>query len=141
MKSQRQALLRLLAVLAPLAGCGGKETPKTPPPDTGGGTEATLVPPETMDEIRRLFEHKNPVVARCFAQAVEAGELDKAAKGYVTISATVQPSGSATAVGILETDLKSKTLERCVIAYVEKWEFAKPPRPYQTSYTYRFTEF
>jgi hypothetical protein len=130
----------LAAAMLALVACGGGQNVASPQQTSSDGRE-TLIPPETMDEIRRIFERRTPVIARCFAQAVEAGEIDKSAKGYLTVSATVQPSGQATDVGVLETDLSSQTLERCVIGHVERWEFAKPPRPFLTSHTYRFSEF
>ncbi len=138
-RSDWRFLLVLLAV-----GCG----PKGQAPGggaTGGGDSSEeaqkLVPPETMDGIRMVFERKTAIVSRCYADAISAGEVKTGDRGYITVGASVEPDGKARGASILETDLNSKVLHSCVIARVESWDFPKPPVVYQTSHTYRFQEY
>jgi hypothetical protein len=91
---------------------------------------------EVLDSIRRTFERKSGIVGRCFVDGVDANEIKKTDRGFVTIVATITPSGSATEVRVTEASLRSKAVHTCIIDMVKGWTFAEPPRPTPTSFTY-----
>jgi outer membrane biosynthesis protein TonB len=125
------------------AGSGESETATAEEPDQeeGGGGDDGLIPPEKLDEIKAQFDRKRDLVSRCYPQAIEAGELAKDAKGYVTVGVTIQPDGSARAVKVLEATLASQKLTSCVLDHVKRWTFTTLPRPLDYSYTYSFEAF
>ncbi len=134
------------SVLLVASGCGGNDKPVSEPSplpvqpqsDSWQRTEAEDEPieAEIIESIQRTFARKQTVVARCFVAGVEAGEVPKTARGFVTVGATITPAGRARRAQILKASLKSKALHRCIIELVETWEFAEPPRDLETSFTY-----
>jgi hypothetical protein len=139
--------LVLVASLLVVCACGGDKKKAEGPATDRSTTQAyddpaaTMVPQEDMDAIRRLFERRVNVVARCFVRGVEAGELESSAKGFVTVAVTIQPSGKATNGRIMESNIESRALHSCVLEYVTSWTFPEVPRPYTTSHIYNFQEF
>ena len=101
-----------------------------------------LIPEEKFDEIKRVFESKASVVSRCYVNGIEAGEIDKSAKGHVTVGVTVTTSGAASDVKILESDLGSQAIEGCIRDLVTTWTFTDAlPKPVETSHTYVLDRF
>jgi hypothetical protein len=139
-----------LAFALTVVACGGSqgEQSTTPEPadeemqaapaDDGGDV---LIPEEKFTEIQSTFQRKEPIVARCYAAAIEAGELEKNAKGYFTVGLTITPDGSPTQIKVLETNLESSSLESCVLGHVKTWKLATLPRSLEYSYTYQFERF
>jgi hypothetical protein len=135
-------LMRGVAVLAMLiTGCGGKPAPVTP---AGGSTvaarddSASMIPPETMDEIQRTLDRKRATMSRCLALAVDAKELPRNAKGKVTLDLVIAPGGKATEVKIVRASIESKSLDECLISRVREIQFPDVSKPVPTSYTYGF---
>jgi hypothetical protein len=127
-----------------LAACGGGGARPAAPvesaaDDSGGGpdTSAVLIPYEKYDEIKSVFERKTAIVGRCYVAGIEAGQIDKAAKGFVTVGVTVTTDGKASKVRVLKSSFKSSALEGCMIEMVGGWEFTDSlPKPLDTSHTY-----
>jgi hypothetical protein len=137
----------LVVFLLAAASCGGGKKPAdtTPPPDDDGGGEvsrpdpgATMVAPETMDEIQRRFDRKRASVSRCLSAAVDAKELPKSSRGKVTLNVVVMPGGKAGEVTVVKATLESQRLTDCVIAKVKEISFPEVPQAFPTSYTYAF---
>jgi hypothetical protein len=135
----------LAAALA--AGCGGKggggdTTPGGLVSGTGdpksARTDGTMVPPETMDEIKRSLDRKRQIVSRCLAIAVDNRELPRNSSGKITLEIVISPSGRADSVKVVRATLDSKMLNDCVIHHVRGIQFPELPKPYETSYTYGF---
>jgi hypothetical protein len=124
-----------------VVGCGPKAQTGSGGGTTSSGDSQALVPEETMDGIRSVFERKTPLVGRCYADAISAGEVKNGDRGYITVGTTIEPDGKARGTSVLETDLNSKVLHSCVTTRVESWDFPKPPVLYQTSHTYYFQEY
>jgi len=130
-----------------LAACGGGKKADTTPDDTsGGGTEEVtpptddpnMVPPEKMDEIVRMLERKERIMARCLADAVETKDLPKNSRGKITLEIVISPSGSPDQVKVIAATLESEKLNACVIGHVKTIQFPQLPKAYPTSHTYRF---
>jgi hypothetical protein len=133
-------------VLGALAvGCGGKGGSSTSE-NPGGGqvepgaddNEASMVPPEKMEEITRLLDRKRTIVSRCLAFAVDNKDLPKNSRGKITLAITISPAGKAEDIKVVKATLESKSLEECVIGHVREIQFPELPKPYPTSYTYAF---
>ncbi len=132
-----------LAILA-MAGCGGGdkkvEQPVDPDPELDVDSEPDasegMEDPEVLDAIQRTFARKQTILGRCFTVGVEAGEMKKTARGFITIGATISPSGQATDVRILKASLSSKSLQACVKQMVGTWAFPEPQAPVETSFMY-----
>lgn len=100
--------------------------------------EHTLIPEEKYTEIKQFFIRKARVVSKCFPEAIDAGEVGKNDKGYVTVALTITKEGKPTKVKIGETNFKSKMLDACVIKYVERWTFPSLPKELPYSHTFVF---
>lgn len=136
-------VVALLAV-AVTGGCGGGEKKVDEPrpvagdddgdDDTRGGDQ--MASQETLDSIRRTFERKSGIVGRCFVEGVDAGEIKKTDKGFVTIVAVITPAGRATQVKVSEASLRSPALHKCIVDMVAGWTFEQPPVDTPTSFRY-----
>ncbi len=140
-------MVKLICAVVVVAACGGGNKPATTPVTTGSGPDenepqtvgdANMVSAEKMDEITRLLERKQRIVSRCLADAVDAKELPKNARGKVTLDIVIAPSGKTQKVAVIKSTLESERLKSCVIGHVTAIQFPELPKPYPTSYTYAF---
>lgn len=140
MRAYATSVALLLAV-----GCGGGEKKVEEPDDqvvadddgdddTHGGDQ--MASQEILDSIRRTFDRKSGIVGRCFVEGVEAGEIKKTDKGFVTIVAVITPAGRATDVKVSEASLRSPAVHKCITDMVAGWTFAEPPVNTPTSFRY-----
>ena len=140
---------QLLIAAVFVSACGGGKKADTTPDDTSGNdqaaadqqqdsAESSMVPPEKMDEIVRMLERKERIMARCLADAVETGDLPKNSRGKITLEIVISPSGSPDQVKVLKSSLESEKLNACVIGHVKTIQFPQLPKSYPTSHTYRF---
>jgi hypothetical protein len=134
------SLVAAVALAAILGGCGSKPAPAAPAPiaTTPRDDSASMVPPETMDEIQRVLDRKRQSMSRCLALAVDNRELPRNAKGKVTVDLVIAPGGKATEVKIVRATIESKSLDDCVVSRVREIQFPEVPREVPTSYTYGF---
>ena len=136
---------QLVIAAALLAACGGGKKADTTPDDTGRTEEVTpptddpnMVPPEKMEEIVRMLDRKERIMARCLADAVDAKELPKNSRGKITLEIVISPSGSPDQIKVIASSLESEKLSSCVIGHVKTIQFPTLPKAYPTSHTYRF---
>jgi hypothetical protein len=127
-----------------VAACGGKKQPETTPDQPRNDVAVTptgdqsMVPPETMDEIQRLFRRKGDAVSRCLSFAIDNKELPKNSHGKVTLGVTIGTGGKAGSIKVINATLESKSLTECVVHRVEEIQFPEVKKPYETTYTYAF---
>ena len=150
MQTTMRATIPVMAVVlaALAAGCGRKPAPVAPGGGGGGGDEAvagddqsddlSMIAPERMDEIKTMLDRKRTAAARCFADVANDGKVDKNSHGHLALEFVISPAGKATGIKVLEDNLKSPDLERCVIAKVEQIDFGALPKPLDWSYTFAF---
>jgi hypothetical protein len=79
-----------------------------------------------------------PGGARCFADVLNDGKVDKNARGHLALAFVISEAGKATAMKVLEDSLESPDLEQCVIAKVQQIDFGELPRKLDWSYTFAF---
>ncbi|MBA3457026.1 MAG: AgmX/PglI C-terminal domain-containing protein [Deltaproteobacteria bacterium] len=140
---------QLLIAAVLVSACGGGKKADTTPTDTSDGdqaaadqqqdsAEANMVPPEKMEEIVRMLDRKERIMARCLADAVDAKELPKNSRGKITLEIVISPSGSPDQIKVLTSTLESEKLKECVIGHIKTIQFPTLPKPFPTSHTYRF---
>lgn len=144
--STRQWLLGvvLAAACGGSSGGGGEDTVEPAPcPECTSGNEdqpsevdSTIIPEEKYEEIKKTFERKTGTVKRCYVEGFEAGEVEKAEKGHVTVGLTIQPDGSASDVKVMESSFKSDKVGECIVRMVSGWSFPTLPKSLDTSHTY-----
>ncbi len=138
----------VVAALA-VAGCGGNKPAPEPAGGGGGGAEDTqwqeqdsddpsMIGAERMDEIKAILDRKRTSVSRCLADVVNAGKVDKNARGHVALGFVIGMDGKATSIEVVEDSLASPDLERCVIAKVAQIDFGALPRAIDWAYTFAF---
>lgn len=139
-------LAGMFAVVGLVACGGGKKGETTTPAEESEvaaeepqvAEDSDMVPMEKMDEIQRLLERKQPIVARCLASAIDAKELPKNSRGKMTLAIVISEAGKADDVKVVNKRLESAVLETCVIDHVKAIQFPTLPKRYPTSYTYAF---
>jgi TonB family protein len=113
---------------APCPECGGDEG--------GGAVDDTMISEEKYEEINQEFERKTGVVARCYVEGFEAGEVEKTQKGAVTVSLTINTAGKPENVRIEKSSFNSEAVGQCVVRLVSGWTFPSLPKRLETSHTY-----
>lgn len=101
----------------------------------GGATEAT---PEDYDAMQRFFAKRRVQVARCYGDALEAGAIDKKAKGSMTVEMVITRDGRAEALEIVKDSLKNDAVAACVKTMIAGWELPKPQGLMSFSFVYDF---
>lgn len=146
MRQQLRAFL--LGTMGVMVACGGgKTTTKTTTADEVSEEDdyeddgEMLIPEEKFEEIKRTFERKAGLVARCFPEAVAAGEVDKNDRIKLTVGVVIQPNGSASDIEILGTSKRSETIETCMVRTISRWEFTTLPKSLQYSYGFVLQRF
>lgn len=141
----KQLSMAMVMSVVVACGGGGKQEQTTPAADPGEAAPVTqpvnnpnMVSAEKMDEINRMLDRKQRIVARCLADAVDAKDLPKNARGRVTLEIVISPAGNPDKVAVINSTLESKMLTECVIGHVKSIKFPELPKPYPTSYTYAF---
>src|SRR4051812_8928420 len=116
----------LVALLA-VAACGGSK-PATRTAAAGGGGEGggdtagddgddpSMVGVERLDEIKQSLDRKRTAAARCLADVVNAGKVEKNSRGHLALGFVITAAGKPTGIKVLEDSLASPDLEQCVIA-------------------------
>jgi hypothetical protein len=137
----------LLLLLA--SACGGAQKPDTSASESSGGGEETSgeepgggggknVDPEAFDRLTRLFNNKRPAVSRCYNDAVQAGKLDRKAKGRITVALAITADGKARGVKTAQDTLKSTDVETCVVDLIKTWDLPAPGDECEFSFSYDF---
>ena len=142
---RRQWLWGLVLAAACGGSSGGSEDTVEPAPcpecttgdgDTPSEVDSTIIPEEKYDEIKKTFTAKIGIVKRCYVEGFEAGEVEKAEKGHVTVGLIIQPDGSPSDVKVMESSFKSDKVGECLVRMVSGWKFPTLPKSLETSHTY-----
>jgi hypothetical protein len=139
------------ALLCALVGCGGSSKREASEPDETAeaepgdgddeespGESGGEIDPDTIDEITRLFAKRRPAVARCYSEAVQAGKLDKKAKGRLTVEVAIDPGGNAKSVRATQDTLSSPDVSSCVFALIKTWDLPSPKENFAFTFSYDF---
>ena len=100
-------------------------------PETGG------IPPDKEAEIQLLLQQRNPSTLKCYSDVLSE-KHDRAFKGSVAVLLSLEPSGQASDVKIVNSTLNNKEVHDCLIEKIKQFEF--PPMEHKGSmqYVYHF---
>jgi hypothetical protein len=100
-------------------------------PETGG------IPPDKQAEIQLLLQQRNPSTLKCYNDVL-AEKHDRAFKGHVAVMLTLTPSGQASDVSIVNSNLNSKEVTDCLIAKLKEFEYPTLDHGGTMQYVYHF---
>jgi hypothetical protein len=104
-----------------------------------GGCNAQLSPNVKRD-IDAKMRAQQGAIQGCYQTAVGGKIGPETPKGSVTLSFSVLPSGKATDVKVKSSQLKSKTLEACIVQHAKKLALThKPDRRVMVTYPLDFS--
>lgn len=99
--------------------------------ETGG------IPPDKQAEIQLLLQQRNPSTLKCYNDVL-AEKHDRAFKGHVAVMITLTPSGQASDVGIVSSNLNSKEVTDCLISKLKDFEYPTLEHGGSMQYVYHF---
>lgn len=100
-------------------------------PETGG------IPPDKQAEIQLLLQQRNPSTLKCYNDVL-AEKHDRSFKGHVAVMITLTPSGQASDVSIVSSNLNSKEVTDCLIAKLKDFEYPTLDNGGTMQYVYHF---
>jgi hypothetical protein len=100
-------------------------------PETGG------IPPDKEAEIQLLLQQRNPSTLKCYSDVLTE-KHDRAFKGHVAVLLTLDTSGHATDVSIVNSSLNNKEVHDCLIAKLKEFEFPQLEHGGSMQYVYHF---
>ena len=101
------------------------------PAETGG------ISPDKQAEIQLLLQQRNPSTLKCYNDVL-AEKHDRAFKGHVAVLITLEASGRASDVSIVNSNLNSKEVHDCLIAKIKEFEFPQLEHGGSMQYVYHF---
>jgi hypothetical protein len=101
------------------------------PAETGG------ISPDKQAEIQLLLQQRNPSTLKCYNDVL-AEKHDRAFKGHVAVLIALTPSGQASDVSIVNSNLNSKEVTDCLIAKIKEFEFPQLEHGGSMQYVYHF---
>ena len=107
---------------------------QAPPPRA----QPEVADPQKLEMINRHFRMKTPLAARCYADAVQAGSVDEAARGQVMLALDVDPQGAPKNVRVASSSLKSPVVETCLVELVKSFALPHPGVMTPFSFSYAF---
>ena len=143
MKTTNQARSVLLAfavaaigALGCASGGGGKQRTTVvrgaePSAETGG------IAPDKQAEIQLLLQQRNPSTLKCYTDVLNE-KHDRAFKGTVAVLLTLEPSGQASDVSIVNSTLNNKEVHDCLIDRLKQFEFPQIEHRGTMQYVYHF---
>lgn len=127
------------------SGCGGPEKRGPAEPvseegeDEGSGEGSTLISDEDLETVRLYFERKSTVISRCFADAMDTGDVgDEAREMFLTVTVTVYPDGKIRNVRFSDATVRSDDIESCVREHIDKWTLPQIQQTFEYSHRYGF---
>jgi hypothetical protein len=148
MKSKRQglvwagALIASLAALFPLSGCAttgegsGEERVTVVHPQEHAAEEGGISP-DKQAEIQLVLQQRDPSTLKCYSDVLNE-KHDRAFKGSVAVMLTLEPSGKASDVKIVNSTLNNKDVHDCLIQKIKEFDFPQLEHGGSMQYVYHF---
>jgi len=148
MKSTRQglgltgALIVSLSALCPVLGCASSDEasgeqrvrvvhPQEQVAEQGG------ISPDKQAEIQLVLQQRDPSTLKCYSDVLN-DKHDRAFKGSVAVLVTLEASGKATDVKIVNSTLNNKEVHDCLIEKIKEFEFPVLEHGGSMQYVYHF---
>lgn len=115
---------------------GGEERvtvvrPQEQTAETGG------ISPDKEAEIQLLLQQRNPSTLKCYSDVLSE-KHDRAFKGSVAVLVSLEPSGKASDVKIVNSTLNNQEVHDCLIAKIKEFEFPQLEHKGSMQYVYHF---
>ena len=106
-------------------------------PNSERAAETGGIAPDKQAEIQLLLQQRNPSTLKCYNDVL-AEKHDRAFKGHVAVLITLEPTGKASDVSIVNSSLNSKEVHDCLIAKIKEFDFPEIEHPGSMQYVYHF---
>src|SRR6185436_19681175 len=80
------------------------------------------IPPDKQAEIQLVLQQRDPSTLKCYSDVLNE-KHDRAFKGSVAVIVTLEPSGKASDVKIVNSTLNNKEVHDCLIEKIKEFEF------------------
>lgn len=144
MRMTKQALGVLLASVFAMTGAlgcasGGGGSPRRATVIRGQEQVAETggISPDKQAEIQLLLQQRNPSTLKCYTDVLNE-KHDRAFKGTVAVLLTLEPSGEASDVSIVNSTLNNKEVHDCLIERIKQFEFPQIEHRGTMQYVYHF---
>ena len=146
MKLTRQGLVLVGLLTAsapavlPILGCASTEPgeqrvrvvhPQEQAAEQGG------IPPDKQAEIQLVLQQRDPSTLKCYSDVLN-DKHDRAFKGSVAVMLTLEPSGKASDVKIVNSTLNNEEVHSCLIEKIKDFDFPTLDHGGSMQYVYHF---
>lgn len=133
-------LLASAVAMMGVAGCassGGGQQRSTVVRGPEQTAETGGISPDKQAEIQLLLQQRNPSTLKCYTDVLNE-KRDRAFKGTVAVLLTLEPSGQASEVSIVNSTLNNKEVHDCLIDRIKQFEFPQLEHRGTMQYVYHF---
>jgi hypothetical protein len=95
------------------------------------------IPPDKQAEIQLVLQQRDPSTLKCYSDVLNE-KHDRAFKGSVAVIVTLQPSGKASDVKIVNSSLNNKEVHDCLIEKIKDFDFPTLDHGGSMQYVYHF---
>ena len=99
--------------------------------ETGG------IPPDKQAEIQLVLQQRDPSTLKCYTDVLN-DKHDRAFKGNVAVMLTLEPSGKASDVSIVNSTLNNKEVHDCLVEKIKDFDFPQLEHKGSMQYVYHF---
>jgi len=100
-------------------------------------SEAGGIAPDKQAEIQLLLQQREPSTTKCYSDVLN-DKHDRAFKGTVAVIISLEPSGQASDVQIVNSTLNSPEVNACLIEKLKGFEYPQIEHPGSMQYVYQF---
>jgi len=95
------------------------------------------IPPDKQAEIQLVLQQRDPSTLKCYSDVLN-DKHDRAFKGSVAVLLTLEPSGKASDVKIVNSTLNNEEVQNCLIEKIKDFEFPTLDHGGSMQYVYHF---
>jgi hypothetical protein len=95
------------------------------------------IPPDKQAEIQLVLQQRDPSTLKCYSDVLNE-KHDRAFKGSVAVIVTLEPSGKASDVKIVNSSLNNKEVHDCLIEKIKDFDFPTLDHGGSMQYVYHF---
>ncbi len=100
-------------------------------------SEAGGIAPDKQAEIQLLLQQREPSTTKCYSDVLN-DKHDRAFKGTVAVIISLEPSGQASDVKIVNSTLNSPEVNECLIEKLKGFEYPQIEHSGSMQYVYQF---
>jgi len=106
-------------------------------PNAERAAEEGGISPDKQSDIQLLLQQREPSTTKCYSDVLNE-KHDRAFKGTVAVIISLEPSGQASDVRIVNSTLNNKEVHDCLIEKIKEFEFPQIEHKGSMQYVYRF---